>query len=425
MCKQIIMLFITLLTYSFVSAQESDKWSLTLSGTIRDSGSSKKLESVSITLVGTNIATVSNADGFFSIKIPTGCKGGNLRVEQLGYHSRLLSVDSLRAINGNKVIALVSSAKMLKEVVVRSGKPEEIVAEALRKIPLNYSPDKSLFTAFYRETVQKGKRYIGVSEAMVDVLKSPYSRRDIYGERVRINKGRKLISQSRHDTISVKLVGGPTLPLILDFVKNGDTLFDEDYRVCYSFKMDQPISLDDRMQYVIRFEPKIKTNYALCHGILYIDQESLSFTKAEFELDMSDKNKATAALLRKKPRGLHFKPQEVAFTVTYKFVDGTSYLNYIHAKSRFKCDWKRRLFSSGYTTDAEMVMVDRLDNPQEGISRKMAFGNNDIFDDKVSEYWDGDFWQRYNIIEPTESLEKAVGKLLKHNSQVVAFTDFR
>ena len=67
-----------------------------------------------------------------------------------------------------------------------------------------------------------------------------------------------------------------------------------------------------------------------------------------------------------------------------------------------------------------MVMVDRIDNPEDGISRKLAFGNNDIFYDKVADYWDADFWNGYNIIEPTESLDKAVMKLKRNNATVMA-----
>ena len=37
------------------------------------------------------------------------------------------------------------------------------------------------------------------------------------------------------------------------------------------------------------------------------------------------------------------------------------------------------------------------------------------FYDKVDEYWSEDFWDSYNIIEPTESLENAVHKLKKQS----------
>ena len=397
-----IVLFCCMAAVLAVAQEQADAPFVTISGIVKDKDSKKALENVSISIVDSHIGTVSNADGTFSLTIPATLSNGKVKAEQLGYFSNTLSLPELIR-NGNRLtIMMSSSAKMLKEVIVRGGKPDEIVAEALKKIPANYSPDRNLFTAFYRETIQKGKRYIGVSEAIVDVLKTPYTRRMNNGERVQIKKGRRLISQNSRDTLSVKIVGGPTLPVIIDF------------------SMEKPISIDDRMQYVIRFSPKVKLDYALCHGLLYIDQETLSFSKAEFELDMSDKGKATNAILRKKPRGLHFKPQEVAFTVTYRLADGVSYLNYIKTKTRFKCDWKRRLFSSGYTTYAEMVMVDRSDNPEEGISRKLAFGSNDIFYDKVTDYWDADFWNGYNIIEPTESLDKAVMKLKRNNAVVMA-----
>lgn len=403
-----------------VAQKTADASFVTISGTVKDKDSKKSLGNVSISLDASHIATVSNNDGTFSLTIPMTSANGKIKAEQLGYFSRTISLSDLPANGKDITILMTSSAKMLKEVVVRSGKPDEIVAEALKKIPVNYSHDKNLFTAFYRETVQKGKRYIGVSEAIVDVFKTPYTHRMNNGERVQIKKGRRLISQNNRDTLSVKIVGGPTLPVIIDFVKNRDFLFGYDDLAYYNFKMEKPVSIDDRMQYVIRFTPKVKLDYALCHGLLYIDQETLSFSKAEFELDMSDRSKATNAILRKKPHGLHFKPQEVAFTVTYRLEDGVSYLNYIKTNTRFKCDWKRRLFSSGYTTCAEMVMVDRIDNPAEGISRKLAFGNNDIFYDAVTDYWDADFWKGYNIIEPTESLDKAVIKLKKNNATVMA-----
>lgn len=174
-----------------------------------------------------------------------------------------------------------------------------------------------------------------------------------------------------------------------------------------------PVSIDDRMQYAIRFEPRVTLEYALYRGTLYIDQESLAITRAEFELDMSDKEKATQFVLKRKPSGLRFNLQGVSFLVTYRQQDGKTYLNYLRNTVRFKCDWKKRLFASTYTTSTEMVMVDREEQPEEGIKSRDSFKQGEIFYDKVDEYWNEDFWKDYNIIEPTESLESAVKKLKK------------
>ena len=160
----------------------------------------------------------------------------------------------------------------------------------------------------------------------------------------------------------------------------------------------------------------IELEYALYEGLLYIDQESLSFTRAEFGLDMSDKEKAVKSILQRKPAGLRFRPIQVSFTVSYKQQNGKTYLNYLCNEIRFKCDWKKRLFSSTFTAKSEMVMVDREDNPAESIKNKDAFRKRQVLNDVVDNYWQEDFWKDYNIIEPSESLESGINKLKKKNT---------
>lgn len=171
--------------------------------------------------------------------------------------------------------------------------------------------------------------------------------------------------------------------------------------------------IDERLHYVVSFQPQVILPYPLFYGKLYIDNETLTFSRAEFNLSMDDRNKATQAILRKKPFGMHFKPEEVIYLVTYKTINGTSYLNYVRNEVRFKCDWKRRLFSTGYTIISEMVITDRREDNVSGISYKDSFNKNQVLSDKVRNFYDSNFWEDYNIIEPTESLDAAVNKLKK------------
>lgn len=385
-----------------------------ISGIAKDRSTKKKLENVSISIPGTNIATVTNEDGKFLIKLPDNIEMPTLKADLIGYSTSYLSAEEIAKSDKEITIMLSPLSNTLKEVTVYGGQPRPLIENAMEKIPQNYSDSSSLFTAFYRETIQKGKRFIGISEAMTKIYKKSYKTRTIDSDRVKVIKGRKLLSQKSSDTLAVKILGGPTLPVILDVVKNENALFNKNELDYYDFKMEKIAFVDDRPQYVIEFSPKkVILPYPLSKGTVMIDCESLAFTRADFEMDMSDKNKATSSILRKKPAGLKFKPQEASYIVTYKLQDGKSYLNYISSKTRFKCDWKRRLFSSGYTARAEMVMVDRQDNSNEKISRKEAVKRNYILDDTVESFNDPDFWKDYNIIEPTESLDKAVYKLKK------------
>lgn len=381
-----------------------------VSGTVKNTKNKKVIGNVSVSVPGTNIGTVTNTDGFFTLKIPAKDTTKGLKVEQIGFQSQYVN---LQEISNPLTILLEPSGKVLKEVLVLGGDPKEIVTLALKKIPDNYSDHDNLFSGFYRETIQKGNRFINISEAIVDVLKKPYKYRDSRGEKVSINKGRSLVSPKSSDTLAVKLMGGPYMPIMLDAVKNGDHLFTIDEIDNFDFKMENGVMIDNKMHYVISFKPKVSFSYPLNSGVLYIDGDNLTISRAEFELDMKDKNKVTRSILQKKPLGLNFKPIEVSGIVTYKTVDGKSYINYINSKMRFKCDWKKRLFSSTYTSNAEMVMVDREDSPDKHLKFNETFGKRKIFSDFVENYWDEDFWKDYNIIEPTESLEKAVEKLKK------------
>lgn len=383
---------------------------ITISGVVKDKQNKKRLEYVNISIPGCNVGTVTNADGEFSIKVEEKYQPKAIEVSHIGYINSQISIN-----NGNRselTVWLTPHINLLNEIVVQAENPRSIVTEALRKVPENYSRQNNMLTGFYREIAQKGRRYINISEAIIDVYKTPYNKTADY-DRVQISKGRRLLSQKEGDTLAVKLLGGPMLSVYMDVVKNPDCLFDLESLNDYDFHMEESISIDNRSQWVISFRPRVELPYPLFYGTLYIDKMRRSFTRAEFSLSMDDRNKTTQAILKRKPFGLKFKPQEVSFVVTYKDKDGVTYLNYIRNGIRFKCDWKRKLFATNYNVLSEMVVTDRHEGNVTAIPSKMAFRQNQAFSDRVDDFTNDNFWGKYNIIEPTESLEHAVTKLKK------------
>ena len=407
-------MFFLLLDIAPLQAREEVDGYFTVTGVVRNKDDRKKLENVNVSVPGTNIGTVTNSDGLFSLKIKDAEIVRGLEVSHIGYLNTQISLKENKDLS-TLTVWMIPAPNLLSEIVIFGNNARGIVEEAIRKIPVNYSPNENMLTTFYRETVQKRRRYISVSEAVIDVYKTAYNDRIPVKDKVQLQKGRRLLSQKNSDTLAVKVVGGPSLAIYLDVVKNQDALLnmgDLDY---YEFHIEEPVNFDNRMQYVISFRPKVSLMYALFYGKLDIDFEKLAFTRAEFSLDMKNKTKAVEAILHKKPLGLQFKPQEVSYLVTYKEQNGKTYLNYIWNTIRFKCDWKKRLFSSGYTVYSEMVVTDRQEDNFTAISNKTAFKEKQVFYDLVDEYWNEDFWKEYNIIEPTESLEHAVNKLKKQS----------
>lgn len=383
---------------------------VTVSGVVKDKQSKKSLEFVNISIPGSTTGTVTNSDGVFSFKVKDSIQAKNIEISHLGY------TNSQVDLNGQNIddltVWLTPNTNLLDEVVIRARDPRFLVEEAIKKIPANYNSKHSMLTGFYRETAQKGRRYINISEAVIDIYKTPYSENS-ERDRVQIFKGRKLLSQKASDTLAVKLLGGPNLSIYVDIVKNPDVMLELESLPYYSFKMEEATTINNRPQYVVRFDPQAILPYALYYGKFYIDKERLSFTRAEFYLDMNDRNKATQAILRKKPFGLRFKPIEVSYLVNYTQRDGLTYLSYIRNGVRFKCDWSRKLFSTNYNILSEMVVTDGKETNPSAIPYKLAFKQSQSLSDNVSNFADEDFWGSYNIIEPTESLESAVSKLKK------------
>lgn len=390
-------------------AQSADSL-VTLKGIVRDASTKKRLANVNVYIPGRDIGTMTNGDGVFALKIGKDDVAGKLLFSCIGYaNTRMACRDFLS--DKVETIYLNPVSKILGEVMVYGGDARSLVEEAFRKIDVNYPIRQHLLNMFYRETIMKGSRFVGISEGVMDVVKDSYKRRSVSRDRVRMKRGRRLLSQKSRDTLAVKVQGGPMLSVYLDVVKNADAVFDRETMSFFSFKHEHMEMLNDRLHYVVSFRPMVSLDYPLYSGLLYIDIQNMCLIRAELSLDVSDKEKANKMLLKKKPIGLRFSTRESSIVMSYRQHGEKACLDYVRSTIRFKCDWKRRLFSSAYTAVAEMVVVDVDDNVQTNIPFAESYSNTRLFSDEAEQNWDEDFWKDYNIIEPTESLEKAVAKL--------------
>lgn len=379
------------------------KLSYTVSGTVTDSQNGKPLESVHVSIPGRHQATVTNADGYFVLKSDSLID--IVEFSFLGYRSRRLKASE------TMYVSLIRENLQLSESSIVTGDPHAIVMAALDHVWDSYCTEPELLKCFYRETVQKRSRYTYVAEAVARIYKGRYNR-NTGADAAALEKSRILVSQRSRDTLSVKTMGGPTQAITHDIVKNGDIIFNETDLQLYQYKMEMPAYIGDRLQFVISMSPAGEAEYALYNAKLYIDRELLTFTRIEASLDMSNKGKATRMLLVSKPAGLRFVPEEATIVINYRLNGGKTRLEYFRTTMRFTCDWRKRMFRTRYNTVNEMVITDVLPEAVP-ISRKERFRNSEYLLDKAYEFQDPDFWKDYNIIEPSESLEHAIGRLRK------------
>ena len=376
-----------------------------VSGVVVDQKTGDPLRQVSIS--AGRVSVVTNEDGDFTLKLNEMPPAVN--ISHLGYKTQRLTLKDGKT-EGLR-IRLVPTTIQLREIVVRNYDPRELVNIAIDKIPENYSKVPELLKGFYRETAMKRKHYISVAEGVEDMYKTPYNR-GTTRDRVAIIKGRRLLSQKQGDTLGIKVAGGPVQAVLMDLVKNRDFLLNKEDLDNYDFSMGTPEYINDRQQYVVLMKPSLVTTYALYHGKMYIDAERLAFTRIELDLDMSDKDKATQTMLVKKPFGVKFKPRELSCVVDYRFEDGVTRISYLRNIFRFNCDWKRKLFSTSFTATCEMAVTDSQSDDVKPIANRSSFDSHDAYYDKVEYFMDPEYWSNYNIIEPSESLDKAIKRLV-------------
>ena len=390
-----------------VAFGQTDSLRFVVRGNVVDAIGGKPLAYVSVSLPGTNYATVTNQDGAFTIKSDTQPRF--VAFSLLGYKTLSVPADTQQLMR----VRMSRGEYTLDPAVVMTGDPLTLLREAISRISENYPDEPELFDCFYRETAQKRSRFIYVSEAVTKMYKSSF--RALFArDRASVVKSRVLKSPRSSDTLAVKVVGGPVQAVDLDLVKTRQFVLDEEYLEMYTLEMMDPVMLDDRRQFVIRMDPNVTKEFALQHAVVYIDQETLSFTRIEMSLDVSDAAQATRAMLVSKPADIRFKPKEMTLLLNYKREDGKSRLSYARTLFRFNCDARKRLFSTEFTAIAEMVVTNRHAGEEAvPIARQEAFRSSEILADKTVTYSDPDFWKDYNIIEPTESLEHALGRLKK------------
>ncbi len=402
------LLFPILLLVSFTLSAQTDPSPLpfSVSGTVIDSETGKPLQYVGVSFTGLKYATVTNSDGVFTLK--SAVEPESIDFTLLGYKTVRVQFPK----DGAPITVKMPRGNLTLEGALVIADPYSVLERAIAKIKDNYSRQPELFDCFYRETVQKRHRYVYISEAVSRMYKSSYYRGGILSDKVAVDKSRILVSPDKKDTLGVKIVGGPAQAVLLDIVKNDDLLNAKELSN-YQLRMEAPQTIGDRLQFAIRLIPAGSQPYPLYDGMIYIDRETFAFTRFELDYDMRDKDKVTSSILISKPAGLRFTPTRVSIRYDYTLSEGVSRVSYVRSEIRFKCDWKKRLLRTDFTAVTELVTTDRHSGDIELIPRKESFGIRDVLSEKAATDFDPEFWKDYNIIEPSESLDKAIDRIIR------------
>ena len=135
---------------------------LTFKGKVVDAENGNPLIFASVAVKETNVATITNIDGEFLIKIAETQTSKNLEVTYLGYKNKVVPITDLREDGYQNVISMTSAPIPIKEIIVKPIDPDAIVRNAIGRIGKNFVDEPNLMTAFYRETIRKNRTYVSI-----------------------------------------------------------------------------------------------------------------------------------------------------------------------------------------------------------------------------------------------------------------------
>jgi hypothetical protein len=378
-------------------------------GEVLDAENNKPLVFASISIEDSNISTISNSEGEFSLKVPKTETEGNVIISFLGYKTIIMPLAQLKEEN-NRILMEVSIVQLSEVNLTVPKDAKALVREMLRRKGDNYLDDPTLMTAFYRETIKRRRKNVSLSEAVVNIYKTPYNsdRKDA----VQLYKARKSTDYTKLDTVALKLQGGPFNALFVDIMKYPEYIFTDESIEDYIFSFDRSTMVNDRLLYVVDFRQRANVTEPLYVGKLYIDASKKVLTSAIYNMNITDRDKAARLFVRKKPAKASVWPTEVAYRVDYREKEGRWYYGYSNVLLEFKINWDDKLFNSVYSLSCEMAVTDWEKN-LEGAQPKSKdrIRSSIILNDEAIGFADPDFWGEFNIIEPEKSIESAIKKI--------------
>ncbi len=371
----------------------------------------KPLVFASLRIVHSNITTITNSEGEFTLKVPIKWQNGQLEISMLGYKKRVLLIADLK-VKKNKIELEPTVVKLSEVVLTLQKDAQELVVDMFNNTAKNYASQPVLMTAFYRESIKKRTRNVSLAEAIVTIYKQPNTNSTT--DKIELYKARKSTDYTRLDTIALKLQGGPFNALFVDMIKYPHHVFTPETIGLYKYSYSPSTSINSRSVYVVNFEQKIEYEKPLFYGKLYIDVQTHALISAMYSLDVTNRKRAAKLFVKKKPRDIFVYPTAVSYRVDYRKKDDKWYYGYSNAQLTFKIKRKGKWFKTTYSVNSEMLVTDwEFNSEKEKPKFKDRMRYSIIISDEASGFSDPDFWGEFNVIEPDKPIENAIKKIRK------------
>jgi hypothetical protein len=391
---KILITLCVLLTGFYCNADD-----IVISGKVIDSDTEKPLSYAHILLENSHLGTVTNEDGFFVLFVPERNLDQQLVVTHVGYESLKVS---FKEITDDYIFKLVAKDTELKEIVISSINPFDIVIEANKRKSENYLQTPSRLVGFYRHGIKIDSDYTQFLEASVEIVMPHYSLilnnskvdREIYVNELRA-----------YETINYFEVSPYRLFDDLFFIPINEKSYNAE--VLEQYTNDEEI--------VIEATPKILTS-GLPGFKLTIDRTSYSFKEVQYYIPIEfwEKRDFSERVVNTSDGKKTIKEKRTNFQVTYSFYN---YQNKWHLKQ------VNQINSFSIITDNQIKSViyyinyvtnNIEENSTDVVKKNYINKEQNLY--KLKRKVDNTFWTKNSILIPSKEQLEVIKKIESLNS---------
>ena len=382
-----------------------------IEGFILDAETNQGLPFAHIAIQGTNLGTVSNAEGYFYLDLKTQKQlGDSVIFSYMGFQDCSMALNAYPDTLLN--ISLKAQIQELEELTITTESPLEIVQKAFDRVGENYPTNTQLLQGFFRETVQQNSVYLAYTEAIVNIKKTSYSalRAD---DLIKIEKARSKADPKKSEFLDkVNFRGGLQGVLNMDIVKKR-SLFDEKSYSYFDFQLEDIQRFKNKWIYIIQFTKKAESKKGGLEGKFFIEADSYAFVRIELarnELGLKKDNKfGLKDEIAMKMLGLRLEKKSRTFMVDYRLVNGKWVL--FSTKYTLKMDVVDKKEFSQVVFQTYLLNYEVKEFTNDAFNKSEAAHKNEMTYKSAENYQDENFWLGYHYPVPSKVEQQLIQNL--------------
>ncbi len=404
--KIILTIFLVVLCYDLSAQDAIMHETISVKGSVHSDGIPVAYANVYVE--DTAYGTVTNEDGDFLLRIPTGQKPKDALVviSSIGFESKKMRLDEL--IGQERVITIAPATYQLDEVVVQAKKDSAIIIleKAITGIKTNYPRKRHLIEAFYRELSVKDTVYTRLIEAAILVDEPGYKGNtvdsdnlSVEGNRVKIIGIRKSEDNREYDLLGwafTKAFGEKNdIYGILDdnyvrFIgKKNNHFMSKKFLLEYDVEIIDETSFESKPVVVLRLISKNQDLFFMREILMYIDKADFGILKFEHNLIISPERKE---MMQYAIDNKYFYKS----IVTYRKTEGVYIPYYIHTK-KYASNTNPLKGSTLQYSSIEFLLTNFSYGDYDRIKAKDTMKKGVDVNKSEFEYNEG-FWKNYSTV---------------------------